>query len=82
MDKTPNIKQSIFNDYFKDRLDEIKKYYEPIDKHDLYIRENPNNVFINFLHYEDPINLFHDINNDHKTLQNMQNINKKYLKIR
>ena len=82
MDKTPNIKQSIFNDYFKDRLDEIKKYYEPIDKHDLYIRENRNNVLINFLYYEDPINLFHDINNDHKTLQNMQNINKKYLKIR
>ena len=58
MDKTPSIKPSISNDYFKDRLDEIKKYYEPIDEDDLYIRENPNNVLINFIHF-----LFHDITN-------------------
>ena len=69
MDKTPSIKPSIVNDYFKDRLDEFKKYYEPIEEDDLYIRENPNNVLINFFHYEDPINLFRDITNDHKTLE-------------
>ena len=33
LDKTP----SISNNYFKDRLNEIKKYYEPTDKDDLEI---------------------------------------------
>ena len=70
MDKTlSNIKPSIFNNYFKDGLDEIKKYYEPIDKDDLYIYENPNRVLMRFPNHGDPINLFHDITNDHKTLE-------------
>ena len=60
LDKTP----SISNNYFKDRLNEVKKYYEPIDEDDLYIRENPNNVLKSFP-YKDPINLFNDIFNDH-----------------
>ena len=60
LDKTP----SISNNYFKDRLNEVKKYYEPIDEDDLYIRENPNNVLKSFP-YKDPINLFNDILNDH-----------------
>ena len=34
LDKTP----SISNNYFKDRLNEIKKYYEPTDKDDLEFR--------------------------------------------
>ena len=64
LNKTP----SIFNDYFNNRLNEIKKYYKPIDEDDLEVY-NTNRVFINFLDYEDPINLFHDITNDHKTLE-------------
>ena len=73
MDKTP----SISNNYFKDRLNEIEKYYEPIDEDDLYIRENPNNVLKSFISYEDPINLFHDIFNDHKTLESAKYDQKK-----
>ena len=78
-DKTPSIKQSIINDYFKDRLDKIKKYYEPIDKDDLYILDNPNRVLVNFFNYEDPIDLFHDITNDYKTLKDAKK-DQRYLK--
>ena len=65
LDKTP----SISNNYSKDKLDKIKKYYEPIDKNDLYIYDDTKRAIINFLGYEDPINLFHDIANDRKTLK-------------
>ena len=66
MDKTP----SISNNYFKDRLDKIKKYYEPINKDDLEIYDNTKRSFINFLSYDDPINLFYNITNgDAKYLQ-------------
>ena len=79
-DKTPSIKQSIINDYFKDRLDKIKKYYEPIDKDDLYILDNPNRVLVNFFNYEDPIDLFHDITNDYKTLKDAKKRSKIFKK--
>ena len=71
MDKTP----SISNNYFKDRLDEIKKYYEPIDEDDLYIRNN-NRIFINFLSFDDPITLFYNITNSHKTLKDAKDLQK------
>ena len=78
LDKTlSNIKPSIFNDYFKDRLDEIKKYYEPIDDFNIY--DDTDSILISFGGYEDPINLFHDIINDPKTLEDSK-YNKKYLK--
>ena len=78
LDKTlSNIKPSIFNDYFKDRLDEIKKYYEPIDDFNIY--DDTDSILISFGGYEDPINLFHDIINDPKTLEDAK-YNKKYLK--
>ena len=79
LNKTPSIKQSIFNDYFKDRLNQIKKYYEPIDKYDLYILDNPNRLLVNFFNYEDPVDLFHDITNDYKTLKDAKN-DQRYLK--
>ena len=65
LDQTP----SISNNYFKDRLDEINKYYKPIDKGDLEIYDNKNTALINFLHYKDPISLFYDITDNHKTLE-------------
>ena len=49
LDKTPRMKLSIFNDYLKDRLDEIIKYYKPIDEDDLYVCKNADNVLIRFL---------------------------------
>ena len=72
MGKTP----SISNNYFKDRLDEIKKYYQPIDKDDLYIRENTYGILINFLSYDDPITLFYNIANGHKTLKDAKDLQK------
>ena len=70
MDKTP----SISNNYFKDRLDEIKKYYEAIDEDDLYIRKNMSGIFKNFLSYDDPITLSYNITNGHKTLKDAKDL--------
>ena len=65
LDKTP----SISNNYFKDRLNEIKKHYKPIDEEDLEMYDNTTRTFINFLNYEDPINLFYNITIGHRTLE-------------
>ena len=74
MDKTPNIS----NNYFKDRLDEIKKQYKPIDEDDLEIYNNTTRTFINFLSYEDPINLFYNITNGHRTLEDTKDLQKSF----
>ena len=74
MNKTP----SISNNYFKDRLDEIKKHYKPIDEDDLKIYDNTTKAFINFLNYEDPINLFYNITNGHRTLENAKDLQKSF----
>ena len=71
--KTP----SVSDNYFKDRLDEIKKYYKPIDKDDLYICENTYGSLVNFLSYDDPITLFYNIANGHKTLKDAKYQKKK-----
>ena len=76
MDKTP----SISNNHFKDRLEEIKKYYEPIDEDDLYICENKYGIFINFLSFDDPITLFYNITNGHKTLKDAKDLQKAFKK--
>ena len=68
LDKTP----SISNNYLKDRLDEIKKHYKPIDEDDLEI--------INFLSHEDPINLFYNITNGHRTLKDAKDLQKSFRK--
>ena len=75
MNKTP----SISNNYFKDRLDEIKKH-KPIDKDDLEIYNNTTRTFINFLSYDDPIDLFYNITNGHKTLKDAKNLQKSFKK--
>ena len=74
MDKTPNIS----NNYFKDRLDEIKKQYKPIDEDDLEIYNNTTRTFINSLSYEDPINLFYNITNGHRTLEDTKDLQKSF----
>ena len=74
MDKTPNIS----NDYFKDGLNEIKKYYKPIDEDDLDIYDNTKSAYISFDYYEDPITLFYDIKNDTKTLEHAKNLQKSF----
>ena len=74
LDKTP----SISNNYFKDRLNEIKKYYEPIDEDDLEIYDNTKRSFIKFLSYDDPINLFYNITNGHKTLEDAKDLQKSF----
>ena len=53
----------------------LKKYYEPIDEDDLYIRNN-NGIFINFLRFDDPITLFYNITNGHKTLKDVKDLQK------
>ena len=65
LDKT----SSISNNYFKDKLDEIKKYYEPIDKDDLEIYDNINRFFINFFDYED---------NNYETLEDAKDLQKSF----
>ena len=88
LDKTPSIsnnylkdrldaKLKLDNNHFKDRLDEINKYYELIDEDDLYIR-NSNGIFINFLSFDDPITLFYNITNDHKTLKDAKDLQKTF----
>ena len=74
LDKTPNIS----NDYFKDGLNEIKKYYKPIDEDDLDIYDNTKSAYISFDYYEDPITLFYDIKNDTKTLEHAKNLQKSF----
>ena len=69
-----------YGDYFKDKLNEIKKYYKPIDEGDLKIYDNTNEVFINFLHYKDPFSPFYDITNDPKTLKNAKRKQKAFNK--
>ena len=69
LDKTP----SISNNYFKDRLDEIKKHYKPIDRDDLEIYDNTTRTFINLLNYEDPIN-------GHRTLEDAKDLQKSFKK--
>ena len=69
LDKTP----SISNNYFKDRLDEIKKHYKLIDKDDLEIYDNTTRTFINLLNYEDPIN-------GHRALEDAKDLQKSFKK--
>ena len=69
---------SISNNYFKDRLDEIKKHYKPIDEDDLEIYDNATRTFINFLSHEDPINLFYNITNG--TLKDAKDLQKSFKK--
>ena len=72
LDKTSNI----YYYYCKDRLDEIKKYYEPIDKDDSYIYDNTKSEYISFDSYEDAITLFYYI----KMVIELQKIKKFYKK--
>ena len=76
LDKTP----SISNNYFKDRLDEIKKCYEPIDEDDLDIYDNTKSYYISFDSYKDPITLFYDIKNDIIALKDAKDLQKSFKK--